>query len=99
MPHLDYLFFFQSLIDGVGLAAVDKTARKCEQAVLAGDWLNATYMWSELQDVVYNVTFGVNWYNILKWNEEATKGTITSTAGGDIFTLLCLKALNLQFRI
>lgn len=69
-----------SLIDGVGLAAVDKTARRCEQAVLAGEWLNATNMWRELQGVVSNLTFGVSWYNILKWDEDSTQRNLISSA-------------------
>ncbi|KAK2166842.1 hypothetical protein LSH36_34g00008 [Paralvinella palmiformis] len=59
-----------SLIDGVGLADVDQTARQCEKAVISGDWFMATTLWSQLEDVVEKVTFGVNWYNILQWARQ-----------------------------
>ena len=68
-----YSFFLQSLIDGVGLADVDQTARQCEKAVISGDWFMATTLWSQLEDVVEKVTFGVNWYNILQWGNNSTK--------------------------
>ena len=57
-----------------------------QKATERGQWKEATSLWGKAEDVIANVTNGVNFYNILDWNsasglEEKLK---TKSAKGNI---------------
>ncbi|XP_019614983.1 PREDICTED: retinoid-inducible serine carboxypeptidase-like [Branchiostoma belcheri] len=54
-----------SLLDHVGLQAVQKSAQQTQAAVDQGRWRNATELWSRTEDVLEEFSNGVSFYNIL----------------------------------
>ncbi|XP_066291918.1 retinoid-inducible serine carboxypeptidase-like isoform X1 [Branchiostoma lanceolatum] len=54
-----------SLLDHVGLQAVQKSAGMTQAAVDQGRWKNATELWSRTEDVLEEFSNGVSFYNIL----------------------------------
>jgi len=71
---LDYVLtwgpylYATSLVDGTGLAKINKTATACEAAYDAGKFVESTNLWSETETVINDITGGVNFYNVLDWN-------------------------------
>uniref|UniRef100_A0A8C6L548 Carboxypeptidase n=1 Tax=Nothobranchius furzeri TaxID=105023 RepID=A0A8C6L548_NOTFU len=59
-----------SLLDDYGLADVNNAAQQVKQAVAKQDFLKATELWSVTESVVEQNTNGVNFYNILKQEED-----------------------------
>ncbi|XP_045613370.2 retinoid-inducible serine carboxypeptidase [Procambarus clarkii] len=55
-----------SLIDSAGLAKISKKTKEVSDAVQAGKMGQATELWGQAEDLIENVTNGVNFYNILK---------------------------------
>ncbi|GAU91639.1 hypothetical protein RvY_03860 [Ramazzottius varieornatus] len=54
-----------SFVDDNGLALVNESAANISAAIAAGEWKEATALWDASEDVVGEVTGGVDWYNIL----------------------------------
>nr|XP_027210786.1 retinoid-inducible serine carboxypeptidase-like [Penaeus vannamei] len=59
-----------SLVDSIGLKKVNSKAQEVANAVKAGKMGDATKLWSEAEEVVENVTNGVNFYNILNHDKD-----------------------------
>uniref|UniRef100_A0A8C6L0F3 Carboxypeptidase n=1 Tax=Nothobranchius furzeri TaxID=105023 RepID=A0A8C6L0F3_NOTFU len=64
-----------SLLDDYGLADVNNAAQQVKQAVAKQDFLKATELWSVTESVVEQNTNGVNFYNILKQEEDGKLGS------------------------
>ncbi|XP_029637843.1 retinoid-inducible serine carboxypeptidase [Octopus sinensis] len=62
-----------SLVDENGRALVNRYAEKVAGLVKLGQYADATRMWRATENVVANLTGGVNWYNILQWSPRATR--------------------------
>ncbi|KAK7076909.1 Retinoid-inducible serine carboxypeptidase [Halocaridina rubra] len=60
-----------SLVDSIGLSQINTKAKAVAAAVAAGKMENATMLWSETEELVENVTNGVNFYNILSPPEDS----------------------------
>jgi serine carboxypeptidase 1 len=56
-----------SLMDAHQLALMNVNVAKCDAAVAAGQWAQATNLWGTVEDDVENYAAGVNFYNILQW--------------------------------
>lgn len=72
----------QSLIDSAGEAKINSKTREVKQAVVARKMVEATRLWGEAEELIENVTNGVNFYNILTkspHNSTATASTTTTT--------------------
>uniref|UniRef100_A0A1A8C1D9 Carboxypeptidase n=1 Tax=Nothobranchius kadleci TaxID=1051664 RepID=A0A1A8C1D9_NOTKA len=74
-----------SLLDDYGLADVNNAAQQVKQAVAKQDFLKATELWSVTESVVEQNTNGVNFYNILKQEED---GKLGSSEGESFISLL-----------
>lgn len=59
-----------SLIDSEGLASLSDMSNKIRDALMKGQFANATTLWSATEDLVEQLTNGVNFYNILTASEE-----------------------------
>ena len=67
---LFFIFLTQSLVDEVGLKAINDVAMATKEAVDKGQWLNATDLWGKTEGVIANWTNGVNLYNIIDWHSD-----------------------------
>jgi hypothetical protein len=59
----------QSLVDRNGHDAIQAEAQKAQDAIDAGDWELATDYWASTEWVVIDKTHGVDFYNILKFED------------------------------
>jgi hypothetical protein len=59
----------QSLVDQNGYDAIQDEAQKAQDAIDAGDWELATDYWGSTEVVVIQKTHGVDFYNILKFED------------------------------
>ncbi|XP_063594723.1 retinoid-inducible serine carboxypeptidase-like [Penaeus indicus] len=75
-----------SLVDSIGLKKVNSKAQEVANAVKAGKMGDATKLWSEAEDVVENVTNGVNFYNILNHNKDDARSNHISHQREHTFT-------------
>lgn len=90
----------QSLIDSAGLAKVNNKTKTVSDAVRAGKMKEATQLWSQTEDLIENVTNGVNFYNILEKRHEDNSSNriaghlahqfISKDYGETVFTYLSL---------
>jgi len=58
-----------SLVDENGLDEIQAEAQKAQDAINAGEWELATDYWASTEWVVINQTHGVDFYNILKFED------------------------------
>ncbi|XP_042876881.1 retinoid-inducible serine carboxypeptidase-like isoform X1 [Penaeus japonicus] len=75
-----------SLVDSIGLKKVNSKAQEVANAVKAGKLGDATKLWSEAEEVVENVTNGVNFYNILNHDKDDTRNNRLSHQREHAFT-------------
>jgi len=64
MTYAEYLYT-TSEVDYYGLAKINQSAYSVLNAVNTRQWALATTLWGNNQDVIENVTSGINFYNIL----------------------------------
>ncbi|KAK3869436.1 hypothetical protein Pcinc_025254 [Petrolisthes cinctipes] len=71
-----------SLIDSAGEAKINGKTTEVRNAVAANKMLEATKLWAQAEDLIENVTNGVNFYNILtkRTHNNTTTTTTTSTS-------------------
>ncbi|XP_041363466.1 retinoid-inducible serine carboxypeptidase-like [Gigantopelta aegis] len=62
-----HYLYVNSLVDQAGRELVNASASKTAMYVHQEDWVKATAEWATTEDVVEMTTYGVNFYNILKW--------------------------------
>lgn len=74
-------FALQSLIDRTQLSQLNTSANKIAAFIASGDWTAATLQWSALEDLVEEVTAGVNFYNIQQWNNGQLKNPYITAWG------------------
>lgn len=60
--------FYQSLVDRSQLGKVQESAQMAAKLAAEGKWKDATTQWLVTEDVVEEVTSGVNFYNIQQWS-------------------------------
>lgn len=65
----DYLFT-TSEVNAQGQADINAAAQLCAQAVQAQNWTEATNLWGNVEEVIENVTFNIDFYNILQRNSS-----------------------------
>eukprot|EP01121_Diplochlamys_sp_Union-15-3_P012629 TRINITY_DN380_c0_g1_i3.p1 TRINITY_DN380_c0_g1~~TRINITY_DN380_c0_g1_i3.p1 ORF type:complete len:365 (-),score=56.13 TRINITY_DN380_c0_g1_i3:339-1433(-) len=53
-----------SEVDEIGYNKIMASAQACDQAVQAQNWMEATNLWGNVEDVVEQVTFNIDFYNI-----------------------------------
>ncbi|XP_037796066.1 retinoid-inducible serine carboxypeptidase-like isoform X1 [Penaeus monodon] len=75
-----------SLVDSIGLKKVNSKAQEVANAVKAEKMGDATKLWSETEDVVENVTNGVNFYNILNHDKDDARSNHISHQREHTFT-------------
>lgn len=76
----------QSLIDSAGQTKVNKKTKEVADAVHAGKMAEATKLWAEAEELIENVTNGVNFYNILEQpHKENSSNHITGGSGGSSY--------------
>jgi serine carboxypeptidase 1 len=63
------LLYWMSATDDQGMQAIQAEAQLCRDAVDAGEWVLATQYWSSTEGVVIRVTNGIDFYNILKYED------------------------------
>lgn len=61
-----------SLIDSVGEAKINNKTKEVADAVHAGKMAQATELWGEAEELIENITNGVNFYNILMKHSQIT---------------------------
>ena len=66
-----WFIFFKTLVDGPGFERINKSASACKAAFDKGNFTESTTLWSVLEGVCENETKGVNFYNILKWQQPS----------------------------
>lgn len=59
-----------SLLDAKQVAQMQPNMQKCNAAVQAGQWAQATNLWGAVEDDVETYTNGVNFYNIIDWTSS-----------------------------
>ncbi|KAH3862982.1 retinoid-inducible serine carboxypeptidase-like [Dreissena polymorpha] len=64
--------YTNSLVDLSGYLAINDSVKRVASSINAGKWSDATDAWGSTQTVVDLQTNGVNFYNILKWDQEET---------------------------
>lgn len=69
----------QSLIDSAGEAKINSKTREVKQAVVANKMVEATKLWGQAEELIENVTNGVNFYNILTKSPHNTTTTAATT--------------------
>jgi len=74
----DYLFYFNRFSTG-DLAKAKNQAAECDRLVEKESWTEATDCWNEMEDVVLELSGGVNWYNVLKQSDQASSPLSSST--------------------
>nr|XP_053645518.1 retinoid-inducible serine carboxypeptidase-like isoform X2 [Cherax quadricarinatus] len=74
-----------SLIDSAGLTKVNNKAQEVSDAVKAGKLGPATELWGETENLIENVTNGVNFYNILKEPCRANSSNAIASHTSHIF--------------
>ncbi|XP_076623312.1 retinoid-inducible serine carboxypeptidase [Colletes latitarsis] len=76
------------MVDTAGYNRIDKAAQLTQKAVLAGNWSIATILWSQTENVIYEVTNSIDFYNIL------TKMRRTQARYSPVDKLLLKSSLN-----
>lgn len=56
---------WQGFVSQKGMGDIDNAAANVQAAVDAGNWQQATILWSVTESVVMNVAHNVNFYNVL----------------------------------
>lgn len=57
--------YWQGFVSQKGMGEIDNAAANVQAAVDAGQWQQATVLWSITESVVINVANNVNFYNVL----------------------------------
>ncbi|ESO87129.1 hypothetical protein LOTGIDRAFT_183527 [Lottia gigantea] len=70
-----------SLVDLVGYTKVSEAAMKTGELLNKGEYYNATQEWSATENIVEQVTNGVNFYNILQWGGSELHAKIPPNLG------------------
>ncbi len=65
-----------SLMDDNDAAQLAPVVQQCDQAVAQGQWAQATNIWGNVENVVEQVTNGVDFYNILQSDGTANSDSI-----------------------
>ncbi len=58
-------YSFQSNLDENGLQEVNDQAQVMQDAIDAGDWVQATEEWRQLEYLIWDLTNRIDFYNIL----------------------------------
>jgi len=67
------LLYWMSLTDAEGARLIKEEADKSQAAIDNGNWVLATHYWGTTEGVVINQTNGVDFYNILKFEDYSAR--------------------------
>lgn len=86
------------MIDSNGYKNIDKSAKATRDAVNNGEWLKATTLWSNTENVILQVADNIDFYNILtklspsnlRSRNLGKKSPIHIDKGNYIFSIICI---------
>uniref|UniRef100_L7M8W7 Carboxypeptidase n=1 Tax=Rhipicephalus pulchellus TaxID=72859 RepID=L7M8W7_RHIPC len=65
--------YTMSFLDKTNLMTLNKVVSEIRQALVAKDGAKATALWASAEDIVEQLTNGIDWYNILQPQQEPSK--------------------------
>ncbi|KAH7942850.1 hypothetical protein HPB52_002027 [Rhipicephalus sanguineus] len=66
------LQLYKSFLDKTNLMTLNKVVSEIRQALVAKDGAEATALWASAEDIVEQLTNGIDWYNILQPQQESS---------------------------